>query len=144
MNWIFIFSLLPCCPISTFTVSKISYFSYFPESIFPFLASFITTFTLFHQRGKDRFSQLFGKKIQTTLKFWDFLTRILHNHLHCQFVKTSGRIFWHLKKKKLCPKPPCACCGLHEPTCLVENFRLLLLFCVVKGSDWLFSLGYFL
>lgn len=98
MNWIFIFSLLPCCPISTFTVSKISYFSYFPESIFPFLASFITTFTLFHQRGKDRFSQLFGKKIQTTLKFWDFLTRILHNHLHCQFVKTSGRIFWHLEQ----------------------------------------------
>lgn len=34
------------------------------------------------------------------------------------------------------PKPPYACCGLHEQSCLIKNFALFLFFYVVKGSDW--------
>ena len=55
INWRFIVSIPPCCPIIMFTFSKITHSSSFPESVFPLFISFFffSTLTLHHGREEE-------------------------------------------------------------------------------------------
>lgn len=102
INWRFIVSIPPCCPIIMFTFSKITHSSSFPESVFPLFISF---FFFFHsypspwQGGRTlgiNSPCYLVTKVWRGLKFWDYWNQIPCSHSHCQLVKTKWWLIGHL------------------------------------------------